>query len=196
MTTTTQSRLYPGMICQGVELFKSDEGVKVISSGTVKGFKDIPMPIYQILKEAKDQDNEASKVLKSWYPESELLQLEKFSECRFGGLDFTPDIINGKLQDGEYHDCPFRGRCEGEGKVCKSLKYNGNILTNQDIELLRLIATNDTNEVIAEKLDISFGQFHKVKQSLYLKLGGIQTKQEATLKAMDLNLIQRFPASA
>ncbi|NRB58304.1 MAG: hypothetical protein HRU50_00010 [Winogradskyella sp.] len=190
MTTTTQTRLYPGMVCKGIEIFKSDEGVKVISSGTVMKFHDIPSPIYQILRESMTQDKAALEILKEWYPNSELCQLEKFTECRFGGLDFTPDIIDNKLQDGEWHDCPFRGKCKGEGIVCKSLKFNGNILTNQDISLLRLLSTNDTNEVIALKLDISFGQFHKVKKALYAKLGNIQTKQEATLIAMNLNLIK------
>lgn len=190
MNTTTQPQVYPGMLCQGIEIFKTDEGTKVISSGTVMQFHDIPSPIYQVLKENMIADQQAHAVLKQWYPESELKQLEKFSECRFGGLDFTPDIIDNKLQDGEYHDCPFRNNCKGNGIVCKSLKYKGEALSNQDIELLRLLSTNATNEAIAEDINISFGQFHKVKKELYTKLGHIQTKQEATLIAVSLNLIK------
>ena len=135
-------------------------------------------------------NKEAHAILKEWYPESELKQVEKFSECRFGGLDFTPDIIGNQLQEGEYHDCPFRGKCKGEGIVCKALKYKGNVLTVEDIELIRLLSTSDTNEVIAEKLNISLGQYHKIKKDLYARLGNIQTKQEATLIATELNLIK------
>jgi len=193
--TTAQSRLYPGMIDQGVEIFKTKEGVKVISSGTIIAFQDIPMPIYQILKENMVSDVKAFPILKHWYPNSELQQLEKFASCRFGGLDHTPDISNNILQDGEYHDCPFRGKCKGEGLVCRAVKYNGNTLSNQEISLLKLLATNDTNELIAEKLKISYGQFHKIKKLLYAKLGNIQTKQEATIVAIELNLIKRTIAS-
>ena len=80
-------------------------------------------------------------------------------------------------------------------RVCQSLRYNGHVLTEQDIQLLRLIATSHINEVIAELLNISLGMFHKVKQALYSKLN-VQTKQEATLIAVDLNLIQRIYADA
>jgi DNA-binding CsgD family transcriptional regulator len=190
MTTTTQPRVFPGMLCQGIEIFKSESGTKVISSGTVISFHDIPTPIYQTLKESMVHNKEAHAILKEWHPESELKQVEKFSECRFGGLDFTPDIIGNQLQEGEYHDCPFRGKCKGEGIVCKALKYKGNVLTAEDIELIRLLSTSDTNEVIAEKLNISLGQYHKIKKDLYARLGNIQTKQEATLIATELNLIK------
>lgn len=190
-TTTTQPRVYPGMLCRGIEIFKSENGTKVISSGTVMPFHDIPTPVYQMFKEGMLQDKEAYSILKEWHPNSELKQVEKFSECRFGGLDFTPDIIDNQLQDGEYHDCPFRGNCKGEGVVCKALKYKGNVLTSQDIELIRLLTTSDTNEVIAEKLQVSLGQYHKIKKDLYERLGNIQTKQEVALIAMDLNLIKR-----
>lgn len=191
MTTHTATpRVYPGMLNTDVEFFRTPEGVKVISSSTISEFRDIPMPLYQKLKEKMISDLDAINVLKNWYPESELKQLEKFTECRFGGLDFTPDISNNKIQDGEYWDCPFRGNCKGEGKVCQLLKYNGNTLSTLEIKLLKLMATNYTNEVIAEILKISFGSFHKIKQILYSKLN-VQTKQEATLIAVDLNLIKR-----
>lgn len=194
MTTIAESRLFPGMTCSGVEFFKSNNGVKVISSGTVKAFKELPTPIYELLKEAMHKESGAYELLSEWYPDSELCKLEKFTECRFGGLDYTADIVNNQLQDGEYHDCPFRGQCKGEGVLCKSLKYNGHVLSNQDIMLLQLLATNETNDVIAEKITTSLGQFHKVKKALYVKLGGIQTKQEAALIANDLNVIKRISA--
>jgi DNA-binding CsgD family transcriptional regulator len=195
MKSTTQSRLYPGMVDTNVEFFKSAQGVKVISKGIIKKFNQLSPQVYQILKTSLSKEAHATQILNEWYPNNELQQLEKFTECRLGGLDFTPDIQGNVLQDGEYHDCPFRGKCAGEGIICKALKYNGKIISQQEIELLRLIATNYINEVIAEKLKISFGQFHKVKKALYSKLN-VQTKQGATLIAFDLNLINRNYASA
>lgn len=188
MNTTHNTKTYPGMIDSSYEFFKSPDGLKVMSSGNVLKFKDIPMPLYQFLKEHMKAEPETMKVLKSWFPNSELCQLEKFAECRFGGLDFIPDISDNDLQFGEYWDCPLRGNCKGEGIVCKNLSYNNNVLSAFEIKMMRMVATNYTNEVIAELLDISFGQLHKLKQVLYQKLN-VQTKQEVTLIAGSLNLI-------
>ena len=46
----------------------------------------------------------------------------------------------------------------------------------------------ETNEVIAETLDVSLGLLHKLKKILYASLR-IQTKQEGTLLAKFFNLI-------
>lgn len=193
--TTTQSRLYPGMVNTDVEFFKTDEGLKVMSSSKILKFKELPAYLFNILKEELNREPKTQAILEEWFPGNLMKQLEKFVECRFGGLDFTADIKNNKLQKGEYHDCPIRYKCKGNGIVCQALLYNNQPLSQQDIELLRLIATNYTNEVIAELLNISLGQFHKVKKALYSKLN-VQTKQEATLIAVDLNLINRSYAQA
>lgn len=193
--TTTQTRLYPGMICDGIEFFKTENGLKAINNGSVVNFSEVPKTVREIVQKTIKAEPKANAILEEWFPNDELKQHQKFTECRLGGLDFTPDIINGKLQESEYHDCPLRGQCKAEGILCKALNYKGHTLTHQDIQLMRLLATNDTNEVIAEKLNISYGQFHKVKKSLYIKLGNIQTKQESTRIAMDLNLIKRISAN-
>ena len=193
--TTTQSRLYPGMVNTDVEFFKTEDGLKLMSSGKILKFKELPVYLFKILKDKLHSEPKALKILQKWYPNDEMLQLEKFTECRFGGLDFTPDIKDNVLQEGEYHDCPIRHKCKGDGIICQSLRYNGHVLSQQDIKLLRLIATSHINEVIAEMLGISLGMFHKVKKALYSKLN-VQTKQEATLIAVDLNLIQRIYADA
>lgn len=197
MTTTHNqtTRLYPGMINQDIEIFNTENGLKIMSSGNVSCFKDIPALIFQRIKEEMIADASALEILEQWYPKSERLQIEKFSECRFGGLDYTPDITADTIQDGEYWDCPNRGNCIGEGKVCKAIKFQGSSLTNREIETLKLLATNYTNEVIAEMLEVSLGLYHKIKQTLYAKLN-VQTKQEAVLIAVDLNIINRTCAIA
>jgi DNA-binding CsgD family transcriptional regulator len=195
MMTTTQANVYPGMLNSEVEFFKSEDGIKIITNGTIQAFNQISTATYQLLKEALHADLPALNVLSQWYPKSELCQLEKFTECRLGGLDHTPDISNGILQDGEYWECPYRGQCMGEGKVCKSLKFKGEELSSQEIELMKLLCSTATNEVIAEQLVISLGLFHKIKQKLYAKLG-VQTKQEVAQIAMSLNLIKTISATA
>jgi len=193
--TTTQTKIYPGMLDDQVEFFKCSTGVKIISSGTITAFSEIATHTYQLLKEKLAIDTPALEILKQWYPNSELQRIEKFTECRFGGLDFTPDISKNNLQDGEYWDCKFRGECKGEGVVCRALKFKGRQLDSREIKLMKWLSGNATNDVIAEALDMSLGLFHKIKQRLYLKLG-VQTKQEVALIAASLNLVPSVSATA
>lgn len=190
MTTNANiNKVYPGMLDSSFEFFRAHNGLKVMSSGTVYDFHEIPITIYQFLKEKMESEPEVHTILKGWFPDSELQQLEKFAECRFGGLDFTPDIINHVAQESEYWDCPLRGVCKGEGKVCKHLKYNGEIIDAMDIKIMRLIAAETKNEVISEIVDVPYGSFHKIKTALYKKLDNANTKEKAVLVAHRLNLI-------
>lgn len=195
MMTTTQSNIYPGMLDENVEFFRTDNGVKIISAGTIRAFKEITPPVYQILKQNLEVDLPALEILKKWYPNSELCQIEKFTECRFGGLDKTPDISQNQLQSGDYWECPFRGNCEGEGKICQPLTFKGEELSAQDIKLMKLLSGTSTNDVIAIELNISLGLFHKIKKKLYAKLE-VQTKQEVALIALSLNLVNSVSAVA
>jgi len=184
----TQLKVYPGMIDRNYEFFSSPDALRVINNGSIMNFNEIPMPLYQRIKELIDKSPEAKEILNEWFPDSEIKRLEKFAECRFGGLDFEPDITPETTQFGEYWDCPLRGVCKGEGKVCLPLTYNNHPLDATEIKVLRLMATDLTNDVISSQLDIALGSLHKIKKILYQKLN-ILTKQEAALIARELNLI-------
>ena len=192
MTATipsVQNRIYPGLNCSSIEFFNNNNELKVFTKGKMVDFEDLPYTHHVTLKDALNQIPEAKAILEEWHPDSEQQQLKKFASCRFGGLDFTPDIQDFNLQSGEYWDCPFRGSCKGEGIVCKNLTYQGNELTAADIKLLKLLGTNYTNEVLSEEMEMCQGTFNLFKKQLYAKLGGIQTKQEAVIIAVKLNLI-------
>ncbi len=140
------------------------------------------------MKEAIDKEPITFQILNEWYPQSELKRLVQFGSCRFGGLDFHPDVIGFKLQEGEYTECAAREFCPGSGILCHMPKYNGVSLEFLEIKILQALATNDTNENIASKLSMALGSFHLAKKKLYEKLS-IQTKQEAAMISRDLNLI-------
>lgn len=188
MTTTQNPRIYPGLLCNSIEFFVTGTSLKVMSGGGVKDFKDAPYCQHKILKEAIREEPAVREMLYAWYPDSELKRLTQFGSCRFGGLDFQPDINDGKMQDGEYSFCSARGNCPGEGILCKSPKFRGVELSFQEINLLKLLAGKDTNEVIAEKMQLPLGSLHPVKKKIYQKFN-IQTKQEATMVVRDLNLL-------
>ncbi|OBQ56068.1 hypothetical protein JJL45_05355 [Tamlana sp. s12] len=185
---TKENRIYPGLTCANLEFFNHEGKVKAFTKGKMVDFEDLPYTYHQLLREAINDEPETDAILKEWEPNSELKQLHKFVECRFGGLDYTPDIQNMELQDGEYWDCPLRGNCKGEGKVCRQLSYNNQNLSNNDIKFLKLVHTPLTNEALAEEFNMAMGTFHQFKKRLYQKLN-IQTKPEAVLVAVMLNLL-------
>jgi len=186
-TTDTNPRIYPGLNDSSIEFFNQDDQVKAFVKGKMIDFEELPFSYHQILREDVNKQPEVKAILTDWFPNSEFQQLQKYVQCRFGGLDFTPDIKNFQLQDGEYWACPLRGVCKGEGKVCKPVQYNNTSLDSKEIELLKLLTSNDTNEVIGDKLNLPMGTLHKMKRLLYSKLE-IQTKQGAAEVVRHLNL--------
>ena len=191
MTTNfpTINLTYPGMLCNGIEFFTDNNGTKVIQNGKVLPFCEVSLETINFLEKTIQNDKAVHLALHDMHPNSKFKRIEQFVNCRFGGLDFQADIKEGKLQDGEYWDCPKRGSCSSEGILCKLPTYNGSRLENQEVKLLQLTATNKKNQVIADLLNLPLGSFHKVKQALYFKLN-IQTKQEGVMISFMLNLIR------
>lgn len=182
-------KLIPGLLDNTLEFFNLEDDVKFISDGKVKSFNEAPASVIIILREAIEKKPEAKAILMEWHPESEFNQLKQFASCKFGGIDYSADIKNGELQEGEYWECPKAGKCKGEGIICTSPTYNGHTLSKTEIQLIKLSTTEKTNEVIAEELNLPMGTFHKYKHLLYEKLGNIQTKQCLTKIAYNLNII-------
>lgn len=188
----TETKIYPGMISNEIELFVVENELKVIQGGKVSSFAELPYATFQLLKEAIDADDDVIRHLKQMHPTSEYRRIEQFAKCRFGGLDFTGDITSDtqELQDGEYWDCPLRGNCASEGILCKMPKVGNERLTSIEIMLIQLSTTDKTNEVIAEEMHLPLGSFHKHKKEIHEKIGLLNaTKQSLTKFAYLFNLI-------
>jgi len=187
-TTIKNNRVHPGLLCSGVEFFNDGGELKVLSAGRVKSFTELPFAIIELLNEAIENNPEVKMALLDWHPNSKFQRLEQFVSCRFGGLDFEADIAHNILQEGEYHSCTNRGKCEAEGVLCKLPVFNEKRLSKDKIQLMILLASNYTNTVIAELMTIPDGSFHLLKKKLYAHLN-VQTKQEVALIARSLNLV-------
>jgi len=183
-----KNKVLPGMLCDGVEFFLDEDSIQILYSGKVTSWPELPLSFIQMLKNEIDADPKVKMHLLDLYPNSEYKRLEQYVKCRFGGLDYTADINADGIQEGEWWDCPLRGKCASEGVLCKAVHYNGHNLNANDIAMARHISTSETNEVIAEELKMPMGSFHLAKKKLYQKLG-VQTKQETTIIAHRLNLI-------
>jgi len=189
MTQFATNRQSPRMEDSAIEFFISDKETKIIQHGKVLPFSELSFNFLKLLEETICKDIMVNLELHDMHPISKLKRIEQFARCRFGGLDFLCDTIDGKLPDGNYHECPNRGTCKSEGILCKLPSYNGQQLSSQDILLIKQLSTSKTNHVIASEMNLPMGSFHKAHRILYNKLG-IQTKQEATRIGYLLNLIQ------
>jgi len=191
MTKVPIINSHPIMGFASTEFYVSNDEVLIIQNNRIYPFSEISETHKQILLDEIESDLQVKKELLEMHPDSELKRLEQFTKCRFGGLDYQADITDGKLQDGEYWECPKLGNCKSEGILCKLPLYNGNRLKKEEIKLLQLTATNKINEVIADDLNLPLGSLHKFKKAVYKKLG-IQTKQEGVVISFFLNLIQFY----
>lgn len=197
-STTTANNFYPGMVDNHYELFHYQDELKVLNNGNIFGFDDLPESIINHIADLLDSDDQAMDFIHfNHVPVNASNPAEIFAYCRFGGLDFTPDLkvscVEGdtgviEIQDGEYWDCPMASSCSGRGILCKMPVYKGYRLTPTDVDVMKLLKTNLTNESIAHQLEMPMGSLHLLKKNLYKNLGNLQTRQEVTLVASFLNI--------
>ena len=185
---STNAKVYPGMICDSVEFFLHENQLKAIQNGKIKTFAELSFATIEVLKEEINKDKEVKLALHEFHPTSDIKRIEQFAMCRFGGLDFQGDIKNGELQNGEYWPCPNHGKCPFEGLLCKLPVVNGQRLTKQEVDLIKLSSTDKTNDAIADDLGIPLGTLHQLKHKLYEKFV-VQTKQELTKLSALINII-------
>ena len=108
MTTMTTSNLFPGMGCNATEFMLINDEVKFLNNGRILPFCELSSETLAVLEQAINDDVQVKIELHDWFPNSKMKRIEKFAKCRFGGLDFQADILNGKLQEGEYWECSLQ----------------------------------------------------------------------------------------
>jgi DNA-binding CsgD family transcriptional regulator len=177
----TNIQIPSGLIDENIEMFSSSGKMLATHAGQVKTLFELPISFLEILKAAMLSSASITTALKLAGYKTQKKQLEKFAECRFGGFDMTADFKDGKLSDAEYHECGYRGDCPMEGIVCGFFKVKGNIITPFDISMIKLLATEDTLPVIAEKLKVCMNTLEHKKQRLFEKL---QVQSRARLVAV------------
>lgn len=181
------TKLFPGMLDNSLEIFTYQSELKIIKNGSVKNFTDLSFDHIQLLENEINNDKQVELALHDMQPNCNKKRIEQFAICRFGGLDHQGDIVNGKLQDGEYWECPNRATCPHNGIVCKLPVVNEVRLTTVEVEILKMTCTETKNIVIAETLNLPLGTFHKIKKHIW-KSFKVYTKQEASLISRSYNI--------
>lgn len=184
----TNIHIPSGLIDENIELFSVDGKIMATHDGHVKALFSLPNEFLQKLKFEMYQTPSITKALTLVGYKTEKAQLEKFAECKFGGFDLTADYKDGNFSESEYHECGYRGICPMEGIVCGFFKVNGQIITPFEIQMIKLLATEDTLPVIAEKLQVSMNNFESKKQTLFKKMS-VLSRTKLVAKCYDLQIL-------
>ncbi|MFC7346012.1 helix-turn-helix transcriptional regulator [Chryseobacterium zhengzhouense] len=169
-------RLYPGMLDKSKEYFNHDNNVLLLHAGTVKKFEDVKD--HPELDRILEDEKELNDLMKKWFGDNTELKLRTIARCRFGALNFTPDFEADNIEH-DYCDCEYRGNCEGENIICKPVTFNGEEISDEEINLLKELSTNEKNIAIADNLGVPVGTLNVIKTKTYQKFGLI-TKQQLT----------------
>ncbi|MGV8136523.1 MAG: hypothetical protein AB2L20_15045 [Mangrovibacterium sp.] len=152
------------------------------------GLREEDLRYWNILEKELECDIKAIQALrKMGVPEPEAL--EHYNWCNRSNLDGIADIrTTGKLTH-EFVDCSRRGKCIGEGKVCKPLMVNGEKITYREREALSHLFAAKKDKQIQQ--DMGFSSPASVK-SLMVRLRGkfdASSRSELLIKARQIGIV-------
>lgn len=114
-----KSNLPAGIEGNGIEIYRNEKfEVFFLQNGVKRPFSELPNDIRDLLREELENDKQAKASLFNLLgtADDELL-LEMFAGCRYGNLDYTPDVMSGRLNK-EVPSCPLVKTCSSFGKLC------------------------------------------------------------------------------
>lgn len=148
-----------------------------------------------MLCEIREFFPDAYKDLSKWFQKSaqnvpyfQYLIVDQFCRCNFGKLDSTKKDIDRKGHfNFELINCPMRGRCLHENKVCNPT-FNTRI-SDAEMRVMKMIYDGCNNEEIADTLYLSPHTVKNHIKSVYIKLD-IHEKSEFIQYAHKNNLFK------
>lgn len=120
---------------------------------------------------------EAYKSCQEWNKKSrhnttlfDFLNVRRFCKCNFQKYDGQLDIDAAGAMHFEFTDCPNRGECKFENKICNP--QFSNRLTNSDMQILRMIVVQQmTADQIALALGRSVNTINNRRKTILKKTG-------------------------
>lgn len=176
-------KLTAGLVDQNTELFAVGTELMGTENGHVTGFRKIDPKKIHLIESEMMRNRPALTILKKWC-ENFAQMVDQYAWCNHGGYDIIPDIdMENKRTHSEYWQCGLRGKCEGEGIVCKAID-----ITRRETEIIKELSSGSPDKQITDRLNISKNTLDTHKKNIYSKLG-VHSKTEITRFAMSNNLI-------
>ena len=177
----------------GIEFFGIPKTLEVqfIQNGHTHSFNELPVTAISALRNAYNTNHEAREVLGRYKENGKTVsaarQLELYTYFMYGGLDSTPDIIDGELQEPEN----YRHKQDCISLQFKTIKLNGCPLKPREVKMIDLILEDHKNSVIALEMGIALPTFNQHDAELKKK-AGVQSKPALLLKAWKEGIAQSF----
>ena len=152
----------------GVEAFVLDNRVMILRDGEIKPLTDSIQSLHDFYY-AMSADHHIETCLNSM-GFTGVQAVEKFVSCRFGQFDARADISEDGISMPEFWNCPNRGKCIGEGVVCILPAGVNGKLTPREIQIIKMIYREMTDQQIASELQISVNTVHKHRQNIIIKI--------------------------
>lgn len=180
----------------GIEFFGFPETKTVgwMSQGNAHSFEKLSPANFTILANAFNTDAGARNILNAQKdaagaPLSLSRRVELYTYYMYGGLDSTPDLLNGKLALNENYR--HEQNCISLGFDSKKIRLSGVVLKPRDIKMIDLMEQDYIDEVIAEELGIVRSTFNYHKKALFTKIG-VQSKTALMVAAVRQRVVKSF----
>lgn len=182
-------RLPAGMVKgdKSTEIFacRDTENLYAISDGHTIPFSDLDPLMRGQIFEKLIGDEKAFEDLKHLELDK---AVEKFAFCVYGAADSNPDFCpSGNLKEADNFICS--NNCHCLKWASKSITINGNQLTNREIEIIQLFATDLSDKMIADQLGITISTLDTHKNHLFAK-AGVASKPGLIVAAINEKIVQ------
>lgn len=144
----------PAGIENGLEIYRSNNSVKVVSNGNRCDYLELPLQIREPFQVELISDKECLKCLKCQMNITDPDEIEqKFVGCRYGAYDIIPDL-SGKKLTADAPCCDELETCLGFDIVCKVPHGRNGKLTRKEYIIIICVGQGLLDKEIASKLNI------------------------------------------
>jgi len=175
-----------GLNDNGLEIYVFEGKPYAIYQGQSIPFFDLSRQVIDKFRMDMISNSKAFEALFQAGYTDDLVMIEKYVMCRYGGFDTRADLLaSGKLIPDQYHDCGKRGQCEMEGHVCSNLFR----ITSRELQIIKHVAACKINKEIALVLSISEDTVKNHIRNIIAKIAPGGRKPDITAFAYKYKLI-------
>jgi DNA-binding CsgD family transcriptional regulator len=187
MKTPVYQQLPAGLSGEDLEVYAKGDELYALYCGTVMLFVELPERIKDIFINEMIKDKAAVAALVKLNITEEDAMLRQYVWCNYGGWNRVPDYTGAHLTS-EYWDCGCRGCCLFEGKICKAINADGEVISKRELEIIKLVASGLADKEIAYELGITYNTAAKHRVNIEKKIHA-RSKVDITVFAHKFNIV-------
>ena len=151
----------------------ADQGEPLLVVIKLLTFDEWPAKVKLKIQAKLEEDNAAQVALDILGITDEQQRIKKFAYCRNGGFDNRADFSKDGDHHAEYFECPLRAVCDAKVQkmLCHCFPAPNGVLSEREIEIVKLICADLPDKLIADKLGIAFDTAKNHRRNIEQKIG-------------------------